>query len=251
MKSSSPWGRVSILIVAILAAGSAGSLRADSSVTATNKSTWEGSAAAGVTLTRGNSKTLLANVSINGSDKWEKNELLLGASGTYGETDNQKTTETADGNAQFNRLFTERLYGGFKVDLFHDGIADIHYRLTLAPLAGYYFIKNTKMTLSAELGPGYIYQDEGGKTDSYFTMRAAERFEYHLSSNAKLWESLEYLPQVDDWSNYLVNFELGAEAGLTKKVSLRTVFQDFYNNHPAEGRLKNDLRLIAGVAYKF
>lgn len=217
----------------------------------TNKSTWEGSAAAGVTLTRGNSKTLLANVSINGSDKWEKNELLLGASATYGENDNQKNTETADGNAQFNRLFSDRLYAGLKLDLFHDGIADIRYRFTAAPLVGYYFIKGTNATLSGEVGPGYIYSDEGGNTDSYLTLRAGERFEYRLTSTAKMWQSVEYLPQVDDFNNYLLNFEIGAEAALTAKLSLRTVLQDYYNNEPAEGRLKNDLRLIAGVAYKF
>src|SRR5687767_8449596 len=76
----------------------------------TNKHKWEGSAAFGLTLTRGNSKTLLGNVTLQASDKWEANELLLSASGTYGESEGDKTTETADASAQYNRLFTERFY---------------------------------------------------------------------------------------------------------------------------------------------
>ena len=235
------------LTVVALAGGNLNVARAQS----TNKSTWEGSAALGLTLTRGNSKTLLANATVQGSDKWDKNELLLSASVTYGENDNQKTTEAADGNAQYNRLFSERLYGGLKLDLFHDGIADIRYRVTVAPLAGYYFIKSTNVTLSGEVGPGFIYANQGGKTKSYLTARAAERFEYKLSATARVWQTAEFLPQVDNVNNYLLNLEVGAEAGLTKKLSLRAVLQDYYNNRPASGRLKNDLRLITGVAYKF
>jgi hypothetical protein len=47
--------------------------------------------------------------------------------------------------------------------------------------------------------------------------------------------------------------EVGVEAALTKgnKLSLRTVIQDNYNNVPAAGRLRNDLKLIASLAYKF
>src|SRR4051794_39999483 len=103
---------------------------------------WEGSIAAGLTLQRGNSRTALGNLAFKATDKWDHNELLFNASATYGTISGEKTTEGADANVQYNRLFTERAYGGLKVDLFHDAIAEISYRLTVAPLAGYYFIKD-------------------------------------------------------------------------------------------------------------
>src|ERR1041385_3550653 len=126
--------------------------------TVTNKSTWSGSASAGLTITRGNSHSTLATVTLDAADKWDRNELLLNASVTYGRAGTNTTTSTADANAQYNWLFTERVYGGLKVDLFHDDIAEIKYRLTVAPLAGYYFIKTTNTTLSGEVGPALVYE---------------------------------------------------------------------------------------------
>ena len=80
----------------------------------------------------------------------------------------------------------------------------------------------------------------------------AERFEYKLTDTTRLWETFEYLPKVDDWANnYLLNFEAGIETSINKHWSLRVVFQDQYASEPASGRKHNDLRLLAGTAYKF
>ena len=96
-----------------------------------------------------------------------------------------------------------------------------------------------------------IFEKQGGNQKTYVALRLAERFEYKLSDRAKIWQSLEYLPQVDRFKNYIVNGEIGVEAGLTQKLSLRAWLQDTYDNEPAAGRLKNDIKLISGVAYKF
>ena len=58
-------------------------------------------------------------------------------------------------------------------------------------------------------------------------------------------------PEVDRWDNYVVNFELGAEASFYKSWSLKTCLDESYNNRPASQHLKNDLKLVAGVTYKF
>jgi putative salt-induced outer membrane protein len=223
----------------------------------TNGIKWEGSAAAGATLTRGNSHTFLATASIVDTGKWDKNELQLGADGAYGKTEinnvNNETAETLHGFVQYNRLFTDRFYGYGRVDGLHDGIADIDYRVALSPGAGYYVIKTDKQDLSGEVGPGFIYEKLGGKTDDYFTLRIAEKYNLKISDRARLWETLEFLPQVDKFDNYIVNFEIGIETDLsaTKKFSLRTFLDDTYNSKPAEGRLKNDLKLVSAIAYKF
>jgi len=213
---------------------------------------WDISAAAGLTLTRGNSKTLLTTANLTGAKKWDQNELGLGVDGAYGENDNVKNVESLHGFGQYNRLFTERFFGYLRVEGLHDGIADINYRLSVGPGVGYYFIKNTNTTLRAEVGPGYIYERDGdGTTHSYMSLRLAERFDQKLSATAKLWESVEILPQVDKFSNYIINSEIGVEAAMTTKLSLQTYLQDTYHSEPTAGRQKNDLKLVAGVKYKF
>jgi putative salt-induced outer membrane protein YdiY len=214
---------------------------------------WDISAAAGLTLTRGNSKTLLFTGNILGEKKWEqKNELSLGVDGVYGENSGVKNAESLHGFGQYNRLFTERLFGYLRVEGLHDAIADIKYRLTVSPGLGYYFIKQADTTFRGEVGPGYLYEkDSDGSHHSYMTLRLAERFEHKLNDHAKVWEAAEILPQVDKFDNYIINAEVGVETAMTKKLSLQTYLQDTYHSQPAAGRLKNDLKLVAGVKYKF
>lgn len=218
---------------------------------------WTGSAAAGVTLTRGNSDTVLATLTFAADKKWEQNELSLGSDAAYGQskingTENT-TAESLHGFAQYNRLFTPHWYGYGRVDGLHDGVADIKYRVTLSPGAGYYFIKNTNTDLSLEVGPGYVIERLDDENKNYATLRVGEKFHQALSDRARMWETAEWLPQVDNFNNYILNFEIGLEADLSssKKLSLRTYFQDIYNNVPAPGRQKNDAKLVAAVAYKF
>lgn len=212
---------------------------------------WETLASAGLTLTKGNSDTMLANLGVTTTKKWTANEIGLGASMTYGEVSGVQNVNNYNGNAQYNRLFSERLYGGLKLNATKDDIANIDYRLTLSPLLGYYFLKEPATQLSAEVGPSYVIEKLGATSRSYAGLRLGERFEHKFSDRAKLWQTAEFIPQVDQFSQYLINVELGVDSTITKQVSLRAVLQDNYNSKPAVGRKANDLRLITGIAYKF
>jgi putative salt-induced outer membrane protein YdiY len=225
----------------------------------TNK--WETSAAAGLSLTRGNSETLLATIGINSTRKTADDEILLGAAGAYGENtvedkttgkdDTQKTAQSLSAYGQYNHSINDRWYAGVRLDFLHDRIADLDYRFTLSPLIGYYAIKKPMTTLKFEAGPSGVIERQGEENNEYIALRLAERFDHKFSDKAKMWQSLEYIPQVDRFHNYLIIFELGAEASLTEKLSLRGVFQDLYDNEPAPGRKKNDMKLITSLAYKF
>ena len=56
---------------------------------------------------------------------------------------------------------------------------------------------------------------------------------------------------MDDFQNYLLIAEIGAEAALTEQMSLRGTLQDTYDNVPAKGRKQNDIKLITSLVYKF
>jgi putative salt-induced outer membrane protein YdiY len=236
---------------AILAAvGNAGNPLQTAAV-ATNKPAWESSIAAGLTLTKGNSDTLLTTAAFKTRRKTPANEFMFGLDGAYGESDSVKNNETLHGVSQYNHLFSERFYAFVNVEGLHDGIADLQYRFTFSPGAGYYFIKTTNTTFAGEAGPGLITQRLGGVDTTYATLRLAERFEHKLNDGARIWEKAEILPQANKLQNFLVNAEVGAEAALTKTFSLRVTLQDNFVNQPAPDHKKNDVRLISGVVYKF
>ena len=218
---------------------------------------WESTAAVGVTLTRGNSETFLGTLSLDTKRKWERDEALLGVAGGYGEAtvndQNEKNTEFVRGFGQYNRLFNERLYGGLRADAEYDGIAGVDYRARISPLLGYYVVKNPRTSLALEAGPSAVFEKlKGESSDTYLGARFAERFEHKLTDTTKIWQTCEYIPDVEHWMDkYLLNAEVGIASDITKHMNLRVVLQDSYNSQPAAGREQNDLRLIAGVGYKF
>lgn len=212
---------------------------------------WETTATFGATLTKGNSDTLALSANVRSDKKWYDNELHLEADGVYGENEGVVSANAVHGAAQYNRLFTERLYGYFRLEALHDDIAKVDYRVALSPGAGYYFVKRKNLTFRGEAGPGYVLERLDGVSDDYVTLRLAERAEWKITERAKIWESVEFLPQVDRFQNYVVNAEIGLDTAITKKFSQTILLQDSYRSEPAAGRDKNDLKLIAGISYKF
>lgn len=240
-----------IFLTAVLLAGSHVCASAQTQPEPPPPPAWESTATLGFSLTSGNSDTLLFTGMIKTQKKGPHNEWGFGADGAYGETEDVVNNNYVHGFGQYNRLLSDRwfLYG--RADALHDEIADVNYRFTLSPGLGYYFIKNKTTSLAAEVGPGVVIEERGGDDSTYATLRVAARFEHKFSDHARMWAKAEYLPQLSDFGNYLLNSEVGVGAALTKKLELTVVLQDNYASEPAPDRESNDLKLITGITYKF
>jgi Putative salt-induced outer membrane protein len=240
-----------VFILAVLAVSGRAASTNQTAVVSTNKPAWESSVSVGLSLTRGNSDTLLTTAAFKTRKKTPENEYMFGVDGSYGKNDSVKNNETLHGVSQYNHLFGERFYGFFNLEGLHDGIADLQYRFTLSPGAGYYFVKATNTTLAGEVGPALIFQRLGGVDTTYASLRLAERFEHKFNDNARVWQKVEFLPQVNKPDNFLINAEIGLEASISKKLSLQVTLQDNFVNQPAPGRKDNDVKLISSLVYKF
>ncbi len=253
------WFGRAVVCLAAVAAALPSARGADAVTNAPPKPHWESVASVDMALTRGNRRSFLATASLDTKRKWDKDEALLGGAAGYGDSTTKingqdVTTKTQDylrGYGQFNHMFSDRVYAGLRADGLHDDIADMQYRFTVSPLAGYYLIKETNTSLAVEFGPSFVDQELGGRSESYFGLRIGERFEHKFKTGARVWETLEWIPQVDDFNNWLLNAEAGISAPVTKAMDVRLVADDYYNNQPAADRLKNDFRLLAGIGYRF
>jgi putative salt-induced outer membrane protein YdiY len=221
-------------------------------------SPWHTTASINAAVSRGNADTLLMGAAINSLRKWEKNEIALGADGTFGSNSDpttRKETTTAQNYglyAQYNRMLSDRVYLGIRSDARQDRIAFIDYRATVAPALGYYVVKNDRLKLKLENGPAFIFERlKGAGTANYLTLRVAEEVQWKINDRASIVQSMEYLPQVEDFGNYVVNLNLSLSTKITEKASATITFQDFYRSVPAPGRRGNDLRLMAGISYSF
>ncbi len=70
-----------------------------------------------------------------------------------------------------------------------------------------------------------------------------------LLQQAKIWEAVDYVPKVDDFEQYLLTREAGAEAALNAHLTLRVVFQDTYNSKPAPGKVPSDLAIVSSLVW--
>lgn len=248
------------LLYPLFLAGPAPGLAEDQKPVEPPKPKWDSVASIDLTLTRGNSRTFLTTATFNTQKKWKMDEILLGGSAGYGNstvkssTGQEVSSETQDyvkGFGQFNHLFSERFYSGLRLEGLHDNLADINYRFTGSPMAGYYLIKETNTFLSGELGPSVVTEELGHHSQTYAGLRVGERFEHKFAGGARAWQNAEWIPQVDHFANWILNFEAGISAPIVKALDVRLVAQDSYDNRPAPDRLKNDLKLLAGIGYRF
>ncbi len=241
-----------IILVAVMFTACLLNASAQTNVTAEIKYPWSSSITAGLTLTRGNSDTLLATAKFLTDKKTPDNEYSLGADAAYGSANDVENNDNYHGFGQWNHLFSDKWYSYLRGDGLHDGIAEVKYRFTLTAGVGYYLIKQTNTTLAAEVGPGVVAERVGDVDNTYATIRLAERFEHKFNNGAaRIWQSVEILPQIDKPSDFIVNFEIGIESALYKDVSLQVYLVDNYNTQPAAGFKRNDAKLVSGVSYKF
>lgn len=214
----------------------------------------------GLTLNRGNTENSLMNFGLETERERENDELRASVSYKYGKTKQQEddgrsssftSSDSTEAKFQYNRFFTERAYALLGLSFFRDELSDVQYRMLTGPGLGYYLVKNGIWTLSVEAGMSYLREKVGGATDDYAVFRFAQMYERDLSENASVWQNIEILPESDDFENYLLNAEIGAQAKINGNLSLRVVLTQRYDSTPADGNEYSDWSLVSGISYRF
>ncbi len=209
---------------------------------------------AGLTMTDGNSETLAANASlVTEGVKEGLGSVIAGIEGNYGENTvdgvDTKTIENVKASANAKKTLSPMTFALVDGSVLTDDIALIDYRATLGPGLGAYLVKNDKRELSLEAGPSYVWEKIDGASNDYLALRFAERYTCQATKTAKLVQSLEYVPEAEDFDNYLLTGEVGVEAAMNDHLSLRVVVQDKYDSTPAVDAEYNDVSLIAGLGF--
>src|SRR3954471_20853956 len=115
--------RPNVLLIAAVALSVQISTYAQDPTPASKKPQWESSAAAGLTLTSGNSDSVLGTLAATTGKKWNTNEVAFGIDGAYGKSKvngvETKSAASIHAFGQYNRLFNERLYGYARIEGLH------------------------------------------------------------------------------------------------------------------------------------
>jgi len=217
---------------------------------------WETTVSAGLNVTSGNSDSTVANAGVTAVQTTGKHETRLLAEANYGKSKTDGEEQTTADNVKGGLEYKYTLNGAFLYSnnsAFRDTVADLDMRLIIGLGGGYHLIKSETAKLDVELGAAYIREERADDTeDDNIAIRVAARHDQTLSETAKLWASVEYLPQADDTDIYLVNSEAGVEATLNQRIqlNLRMVVQHRYDSDVPAGRENSDLALISAFVYK-
>jgi len=219
---------------------------------------FHGSVALNGLFTTGNSETEQLGFTAHAVKRWLDDRFSLGGEYSYGRQKDQNTGVTSTtvdygaGFMKYEHFFTEKFYGyaGFKIE--HDGVAGLTYCTTTGPGAGYQWFESPPSTSRPKRGsPGStkLFENTGSRD------LAALRFFYSVDwtpvKPLKLYNTVEYLPNIADWGEYLLNIDAGARATVWEGL-----FGDFrieyrYNSRPDPGRKTTDVGYILSAGWAF
>ena len=230
--------------------------------------TWHGSVHVAYQSLRGNSYENSATVLADVSRRWEKDRFGANFGYYYSETgtgkrDREKSTDRWEVEGQHDHFWLQKFYSYENSKYEQDDIAGLDYRFRLGVgggyqwLDGYEFADTGKWSFNQEVGAAWIKNSyavrDPSADDSYATVRYAHHLNYLPKWNDKVeaFHNLEFLPQVDDWENYLIKADIGFSAKIVLNFDLLAKIEWDYNSMPSIGRKSSDIRYILGLGYKW
>lgn len=223
---------------------------------------WTGAVVINGALARGNTNKLTVGVDalagLRRNDDKENDRFTVGAGYNFGNSGRGDNTNTDTDNwnvfGKYDKFWTDQFYtyGMGKVE--HDRIANLQYRASGQIGLGYQWFEGPVSNFSTEAGLGYVYEryDFGDpKKSDYVSGRLAYHYDRMLNEKVKFIHNVEWLPALDDPSDYVLTADAGIRADLTDKFF--TQFKIVYkrDSQPAEGSLKNDLLYTLGIGWAF
>ena len=117
---------------------------------------------------------------------------------------------------------------------------------------GYKIIQRPKFNLNGELGGQYQNINFLTAQDrSYLSIRVAENLSWQVSPKLQVTQRLTFLPNVEEFSDYRVRFELSASYPLFKRVTISFNAIEMFDSAPPAGVDKNDLTVQSTIGLNF
>ncbi len=230
--------------------------------------TWHGSVNFTWESDRGNTYKNSATVLANVNRRWEEDRFTANFAYNYSETGTSKRDrETSERNweidGQHDHFWLPKAYTYESAKYEQDDIAGIDYRLRLGVGAGYQWLEKSKfdtfgtVSFNQEAGLAWVKTDfhveDPDAESSYASFRYAHHFTYlpKWYEGVEVFHNLEYLPQIDDWENYLIEADVGISTKIFGNFDLLAKIEWDYNSRPSVGNKSSDFKYIVGLGYKW
>ncbi len=228
----------------------------------------------GLNAASGNTK--LVGFHVDGAVRPEFGDNAISLKGQLNITDTKidGNNETTESNwrvlGQYNRFWTEHWYAFVNNGYENDDLKDLNLRISTSAGLGYKFWDDEMRYLTAELGPGYVYenfkriQEPGMDPDDpsddftrnpdrdYAAGRWALDFDHGVfSPDTRFYHNHILLFRLDDPNTFIFQSSTGLKMGLFYGVIAGAEVQFDWNNDPAQGAVEDDLRYMLKIGYGF
>ena len=214
--------------------------------------TWKSSVSLGATAKSGNTDKTLYTMNLKGGRYAPKSDLISSLYGEYGETEDEQTEGLLRGQSNYRYKFgSQNWNGGAFVEVYHNDLKKIRYRVKSGPSFGYYFLNTEALKLDVSGGINYVRERTSEGETAFAEYRVAGNVLWSISATASYYLNLEYTANVEDVSDGSGLLVTGLKSKVNEDLSIFVELRDDYDNKPPAGVSDNDRTLTAGLAYDF
>ncbi len=214
---------------------------------------WEGSVAIGTSVESGNSDESSFNASIYAQRKSVFDLIEAAANYGYGEAGGEVDTRNGAARVQYNYRVWDPGYVYVRANLEYDRFAFLNMRSRGGGGAGVHVLEEVVYDWRVEVGVEYVNEDNRDSPDIRYTaIRFGTIFRWQPVKWFRFRQYLEYLPDVNDWSDFNARSEsnLNIDAGGGFGFAL-SVIVDYDETPPAGAKHRADTTYNATLTYTF
>ena len=199
-----------------------------------------GSVTAGVSTSFGNTEITKVNVNAAATYQFDKENRLSGLfDWLFSEEENQTTGATTvtqrrvRGALQYDRFFSEKMFGFLRGDAIHDGLQALQLRGIVSAGVGYQFQNTDEVKTSIEVGLAWTHEDfEGRGPNDFLGARVAGKYFRQVNENTKFTATVEWNPSLEEKDDHVVLWtsQIDYDLGEGLVTSLRWEFD--WDNTP-------------------
>lgn len=215
---------------------------------------WHGNVGMGLNLGFGTTERQTFFVNANAAHSWERFVNAAGFNAAYGLVDDVEAANRMEGTLKTD-VFVDRTrhlyaynlaYGGY------DKVRRIDRRLEEGIGMGYRIYDRNRLVVNIEGGGQFQAFDYTSQPDrSLWSIRFSESINWKPTDKFTVTQRLQYLPNIADFLDYRVRFDLVATYPLLKRLTVSLNLIEEYESRPAFGVDHNDLQITTNVNLTF
>ena len=220
---------------------------------------WTGNITAGLTSTHGNTKTETISASANMTKRTDNDRTQLSTDYAKGTQEDRVTgvDETIEdwwrAKGKYDYFFSKKRYAYVDGRYEKDAVSQLDRRVIIGGGYGHQWVESADMNFSTEIGLASLYEkfDNQTESNSELSTQLGYNLDKKLTKNTKLAHDLTYYPALDKFSDYFLTTTVGIRTDLSTSffATFKTIFN--YDETPAVGAHKTDVKYFFGLGYSF